>query len=70
MDGVGELQRFGELQQCNVIVKGHMAVIRVGDDSFHLAVLYTIILVLGLHAAVGIPVAGVVIPVVAQQETQ
>lgn len=65
LDGVGELQWIAELQQCNVIVKGHMIVIWVGDDSFQCAALYTILLVLDLHATVGLPVGGNTVPMVA-----
>ena len=65
MDGVGELQRLIELQQCNVIVKGHLTVIRVGDDPLQRAPLYTILLVLVLHATVGQPVGCNVVAVVA-----
>lgn len=32
LDSVGELQRLAELQQCNVIIIGHLVVIRVGDN--------------------------------------
>lgn len=32
LDGVAEFQRLAELQQSDVVVKGHDVVIRVGDD--------------------------------------
>lgn len=64
MDGVGELQRLAELQQRNVIVKGHLVVIWMGYNPLQREALHTIILVLVLHAAVRLPIGRNVVPVV------
>lgn len=63
LDGVGEFQRRAELQQCDVIVKGHLVVIWVGDDPPHCTTLDVGLLVLVLHAAVCLPVGWNVVSV-------
>lgn len=64
LDGVGEFQRTAELQQCNVIVKGHLVVIWVGDDPLDCTTLDVVLLVLVLHATVGLPVGWNVVSVI------
>lgn len=62
LDGVAEFQRLAELQQSNVVVKGHGVVIRVGDDPLQQASLHVVELVLVLHAAVSLPAVWDVVP--------
>lgn len=64
LDGVGEFQRLSELQQCDVVVIGHLVVIWVGDDPLHFTTLDVVLLVLVLHATVGLPVGWNVVSVI------
>lgn len=66
MYGIGKLQRFTELQQSNVIVRCHLIVERVGDDSLQFAGLHVVMAVLVPHATVGQPAGWIVVPAVVQ----